>query len=179
MRRLALATVLALGAAAPVVAQSDDVLFGLRAGVVDVDGFEPDAGATIDADLGPSAGGFIDFGLGSLLSAGLYADVHGLTGDFDDRSYMIDAGGTLKLSLGDRGGRAYLRPGIGVGYASVDVGPSADFLTTRGTVEVVVPQAGHMSWLFEAGLYWAPSGSIGDDDGGFGPGFLLRAGVLF
>lgn len=163
--------------AAPVAAQ-DDVAFGLRAGVVDVDCFETDAGC-LDADLSPSIGGFVDYGILGPLSLGLYADVHGLTGDFDDREYMLDLGGALKAQLGGPSARAYLRPGIGVGYATVDVGDGAQLLTTRATLEVVIPQAGGLSWMFEGGAYMAPSGDADGQDVEFGPGLLLRAGVLF
>ena len=177
MRSIALTAFVVFAAASPLAAQSEDVLFGLRAGVVDVSGFDV-GDATIDTDLSPSIGGFFDFGFGPL-SAGVYADVHGLTGEFVDREYMLDAGAALKASLGGLGSRAYLRPGVGVGYGTVDVGDGATFLTTRGTLEVVVPQAGGMSWVFEGGAYWAPTGDADGTDVEFGPGLLLRAGVQF
>ena len=177
MRKLALAVFPVLLAAAPAAAQSDDVVLGVRAGVVDIGGFESDDG-TLETDLSPSIGGFVDYGFGPI-AAGLYADVHGLTGEFDDREYMLDVGAALKAQLGSSGSRAYLRPGIGVGYGTVDVGDGATFLTTRGTIEVVIPQAGGFGWSFEAGAYWAPTGSADDVDLEFGPGLILRAGVIF
>ena len=177
MRSIAFSSLLLLLAAAPGSAQSDDVGLGLRAGVVDVSGFETDAG-TLDTDLSPSIGGFVDYGFGPL-SAGLYADVHGLTGEFDDREYMLDLGGALKAQLGSSSGKAFLRPGIGVGYGTVDIADGATFLTTRGTIEVVVPQAGGFGWTFEGGAYWAPTGDVDGEDVEFGPGLIFRAGVLF
>jgi hypothetical protein len=59
------------------------------------------------------------------------------------------------------------------------VGDGAQLLTTRATLEVVVPQAGGMSWVFEGGAYLAPRGDADGEDVEFGPGLLLRAGVLF
>lgn len=177
MRSIAFSSLLLFLAAAPAAAQSDDVLFGLRAGVVDLAGIESDAGE-VDTDLSPSIGGYVDYGFGPI-SAGLYADVHGLTGDFDNREYMIDAGAALKARLGSSGSKAYLRPGIGLGYGTVDVGDGAQFLTARGTIEVVVPQAGGMSWVFEGGGYFAPMGDADGTDVEFGPGLLLRAGIQF
>ena len=180
MRTTALCTLLLLGVAtAPAAAQTDDAIFGLRAGIVDLDAVEVTGGPTADLDLSPSLGAFFDYGLGSALWGGLYADVHGLTGDLDGREYMVDVGATLKTRVGDRTRRAFFRPGVGVGFGSVDVAGGAQFLTTRGTVEVVVPQAGNMSWSFEGGVYWAPMGDADGADVEFGPGFLLRAGVLF
>ena len=176
MRSLAISSVLLLLAVAPAAAQ-DDVVFGLRAGVVDLAGIDSDAGS-VDTDLSPSIGGFVDYGFGPI-SAGLYADVHGLTGDFDDREYMLDLGGALKAQLGSSGSKAYLRPGIGVGYGTVDVGDGAQFLTTRGTIEVVIPQAGGFGWMFEGGAYFAPMGDADGEDVEFGPGLILRAGVVF
>lgn len=176
MRSIVLSSLLVVLGSAPVAAQSD-VVFGVRAGVVDVAGFDTDAGS-IGTDLSPSVGGFVDYGFGPI-SAGLYADVHGLTGDFDDREYMLDMGGAIKAQLGSSGSKAYLRPGIGIGYGTVDVGDGATFLTTRGTIEVVVPQAGGFAWTFEGGGYWAPTGDADGADVEFGPGLLLRAGVLF
>lgn len=178
MRSIGLLSLLTLALATPVAAQSDDVLFGLRAGVVDVDCFETDAGC-VDADLSPSLGAFVDYEVLGPLSTGLYLDVHGLTGDFDDREYMLDVGAALKAQLGGRSSRAFLRPGVGVGYGTVDVGDGAQLLTTRATLEVIVPQAGGMSWMFEGGGYMAPMGDANGGDVEFGPGLLLRAGVVF
>lgn len=177
MRSLGLLSLLLLAAAAPAAAQ-DDVTFGLRAGVVDVDCFETDAGC-LDVDLSPSIGGFVDYGILGPFALGLYTDVHGLTGDFDGREYMLDVGGALKAQLGGPSARAFLRPGIGVGYGTVDVGTGAQLLTTRATLEVVIPQAGGFSWMFEGGAYMAPKGDADGTDVEFGPGLLLRAGVLF
>ena len=177
MRSIGFVSVLLLAAALPAAAQ-DDVTFGLRAGVVDIDCFETEAGC-VDVDMSPSLGGSIDYGILGPLSLGLYADVHGLTGDFEDREYMLDLGGALKAQIGGPSARAFLRPGIGVGYATVDVGDGAQFLTTRATLEIVVPQAGGLSWLFEGGVYMAPKGDADGTDVEFGPGLLLRAGVLF
>ena len=175
MRLIVISALLVL-VAQPAAAQSQDVALGLRAGVVELGDFE--AETTVETDLSPSLGGFVDFGFGPL-AAGLYADVHGLTGDFEGREYMVDAGGTLKARLGSSGTRPHLRPGIGVGYAIADIGAGATFLSTRGTIEVVIPQAGGFSWLFEGGAYWAPMGDASDVDVEFGPGLLLRAGVQF
>ena len=176
MRSLAISSVFLILVAAPVAAQ-DDIVFGLRAGVVDLGGIESDAGE-VGTDLSPSLGGFVDYGFGPI-SAGLYADVHGLTGEFDDREYMLDLGGAIKAQLGSSGSKAYLRPGIGVGYGTVDVGDGAQFLTARGTIEVVIPQAGGFGWMFEGGAYMAPMGDADGTDVEFGPGLLLRAGVVF
>lgn len=165
--------------ASPASAQTDDVLFGLRGGVVELDCLDVEDAGCIDTDLGYSVGGFVDYGLASALWGGLYADVHGVGGDFDGTEAMLDLGATLKTSLGDRSRRAYFRPGIGVGYGTIDVTESANFVTTRATLELDIPQAGGMSWMAEAGVYFAPWGSMGDADVTFGPGFLLRGGVLF
>ena len=177
MRSIGFVFVLLVVAALPAAAQ-DDVTFGLRAGVVDIDCFETDAGC-LDADLSPTIGGSVDYGILGPLSLGMYADVHGLTGDFEDREYMLDVGGALKAQIGGPSARAFLRPGIGVGYGTVDVGDGAQFLTTRATLEVVIPQAGGLSWLFEGGAYMALNGDADGEDVEFGPGLLLRAGVLF
>ncbi|HEX6590243.1 MAG TPA: outer membrane beta-barrel protein [Longimicrobiales bacterium] len=177
IRLLSLLVVATAASVAPATAQ-DDVVLGLRAGVVDVDCFESDAGC-VDADLSPSIGGFVDYGILGPLSVGLYADVHGLTGDFDGREYMLDLGGALKARLGGPGSRAYLRPGVGVGYGTVDVGSGAQLLTTRATLEVVIPEAGGLSWMIEGGAYMAPMGDADGEDVEFGPGLILRAGVLF
>jgi len=178
--RLATVAVLTLLAAAPLAAQSDDVLFGVKAGIVELDCVDVEDVICIDTDLAPSGGVFLDYGLTDAVFGGLYADVHGVKGDFgDDREYMIDVGAMLKATFGSTMRRAYFRPGIGAGFGTLDVGETAQFLTTRATLEVVIPQVGGTSWLAEAGVYYAPLGSAGDADVTFGPGFMLRGGVLF
>ncbi|HUF14169.1 MAG TPA: outer membrane beta-barrel protein [Longimicrobiales bacterium] len=177
MRSIGIVSLLLLGAAVPAAAQ-EDVTFGLRAGVVDVDCFETEAGC-LDADMSPNIGGSVEYGILGPFSLGLYADVHGLTGDFDGREYMLDLGGALKAQIGGPSARAFLRPGIGVGYGTVDVGDGAQLLTTRATVEVVIPQVGGLSWMFEGGAYMAPKGDADGTDVEFGPGLILRAGILF
>ncbi len=178
MRSIGLLTLLILAAAAAPAAAQDDVAFGLRAGVVDLDCFEFDGGCA-DVDMSPSIGGFVDYGILGPLSLGLYADVHGLTGDFDGREYMLDLGGALKAQIGGPSARAFLRPGIGVGYGTADVGDGAQFLTTRATLEVLIPEAGGLSWMVEGGAYMSAKGDADGEDVEFGPGLLLRAGVLF
>lgn len=172
---------MALLVALPATAQSDDVLFGVRAGIVELDCLDIEGADCVDTDIGYGGGVFLDYGLSSSLSGGLYADVNSIGGEFgeDDSELMVDVGATLKTAFGDRTRRAYFRPGVGVGYGHLDLGETARMLTTRATLEVVLPQAGLMSWLVEGGLYYAPLGSADDVDVTFGPGFLLRVGALF
>ncbi len=134
-----------------------------------------------DGNFNYSLGLFVDHRLAGKFLLGLAADLQGIGSDDVDfyTSDLIDVSLSLKAQLGSRTGRVAVRPGLGVGYGTVEVlGDRVGHVTLRGFLEALFPTRGRLTWMSELAVY----GAVGDSenvDTSFGPGLFFRAGIVF
>ena len=175
----AVALSLSLALHTPLAAQ-DALSFGAKAGAVGPGCVYIEDSDCFESDVNYSFGGFLDYLFAERISGGLFADVHGISGEgTEDTENMIDLGATLKGIILASGGSVTLRPGLGVGYGMVTVADEdVKFLTLRGMLEALF-DVGGLRVGAEAGVYTGPSGGNEELDVTFGPGFLARAIIEF
>jgi cell division septation protein DedD len=132
-----------------------------------------------DSYMSFSGGVFLDYALAGRLMGSTQVDIHGFGYDDTDTEYMIDLSLGLKAQLASRTGAIAVRPGVSVGYATRTLrDETARYLTVRAGVEIAVPTKGHVAWLVEAAAYAAPWGGTTDFNSEFGPGIMVRAGLM-
>lgn len=132
----------------------------------------------LDSDVNWSLGGFLDYQLSPQFLGGVYLDLDGLSGDFVDDDIFAEVGFALKAQIGGDISPALIRPGFSVGLGrAFDL--ETTHLTIKGLVEVVVPTGGRIAWMGEAALWAGPAGGNEDVDVTFGPGVIVRGGVIF
>lgn len=135
-----------------------------------------------DGDMSYSVGGFLDYQLAPRLFGGISLDLHNAKYG-DESETLMDFSVALKAMVSDPAATTKIRPLLALGYGAMSaVSEDADgtkyFLVKAGT-EIVMERPGSSSWLIEIALFAAPSGGNSDADVTFGPGFLLRGGLLF
>jgi hypothetical protein len=138
-----------------------------------------------DGDISFSLGGFADYALAEKLYGGISLDFHNMS-VWDESKIMYDISFVLKAKIFSENSPMTFRPGFSVGYGGIpsfeadgyDVDASSYFVV-KGMVEAVMPTSSNLSWLIEAAIIGAPAGGNSDYDVTFGPGFLLRGGIVF
>jgi hypothetical protein len=140
---------------------------------------------------GLSAGFFFDLPLGSRLHYGLSTDLHKMSwfGDrgntrVDETGWLLDLGVNLKGNLINEDSPLGLRPGVGAGVGFLGkmdgLGVSgSSYVILRAFAEIVYFSPDDLMFVFEGGVWYAPSGGDNVTDVSIGPLFLLRGGVMF
>ncbi len=177
----------------PVVADDDFDQEGDRYTVVKVgmigSGTVDIEGEKIDQETGINVGLAFDFPSGTFLHYGLSMEVMQMNWtaesesyQFDESELMLNIGLEFKGYLPLPAGPLVIRPGIGIGYGALrrlDRFNGTNYLTLRGFGELVYVRDRGPDFLFEGGLWYAPSGGDDETDIKIGPLIFLRAGVLF
>lgn len=135
-----------------------------------------------DTDMGISLGGFLDYKLGEKIVGGLSLD-YGSFGVYEESASLIDLSATLKALIYGDNSSIIIKPGFGFGYGNVGgIGSyleGSSYLLVKGIAEIVFASQGSMSFLVELQILGALSGGNDDFEMSFGPGFLLRGGIVF
>jgi hypothetical protein len=176
------------------VAASDfedgDSYTGVKLGLVGSGSVDLDSRAA-DQATSFTGGLFFDLPLGSRLSYGLSADFFSMSWDrenppfpFEESGWLLDLGVTFKGNFMSESSAIGFRPGVGVG---IGVLPrmemanvaSSNYLTLKAYLEIVYSSPGDLMFLFDVGVWHAPSGGDNAIDVQVGPLVFLRAGVMF
>jgi hypothetical protein len=135
-----------------------------------------------DSDVNWSLGGFVDYRLGEKFLGGVYLDIDGASGEgSEDSDVLFDVGLALKGQIASPTSSIAWRPGIafGAGYGVDVAGETSTNLTLRFLLEAVIPTSGRISWIIQGAIWASPAGGNSEVDFTFGPGFILRGGVIF
>lgn len=135
-----------------------------------------------DSDMGISLGGFLDYKLAEKITGGLSLDF-GTLGVYEEGTSLIDLGVTLKALLAPENSNIVIKPGFGFGFGTVgEIGSyveGSNYLMLKGIIEMIIVTQSNMSFLVEAQILGGTSGGNDDYEMAFGPGFLLRGGLVF
>lgn len=134
-----------------------------------------------DGDMSFGLSGFMDYKLGPKISGGGMLSLNSFGAD-DESAMMIEIGFTLKAWIYKDDSNLLFRPGFGISYGMLgDIGPleSSKYLILHGGVELVLLKENNLNWTFLLGISGAPTGGNDDNDITYGPGLLLRAGLVF
>jgi len=149
------------------------------------------SGEIIDQNASFMAGFFFDLPFGSKFHYGLSADfvnmnwqAAGTDRDFKESRGLLDLGINLKGNFVGEDSPVGLRPGVGIGFGVLrgmdDAGiGGSTYLTLKAFAEIVYFTPGDLIFLFDAGVWYAPSGGDNALDIAIGPLVFLRGGVVF
>jgi hypothetical protein len=163
---------------------------GVKLGFIGSGGVDVDH-ASVEQQAGPSASFFFDLPLGSRLHYGLSTDLHKMswTGErlmyqVDETGWLLDLGVNLKGDFMSDNSPLGFRPGVGVGVGFLgkmdELGVAgSSYIILRTFAEVVYALPSDLMFVFEGGIWYAPSGGDNLTDVSIGPLFLLRGGVMF
>lgn len=138
------------------------------------------AGIDDDSDIGYSIEGFLDYKLAPKFSGGLALDFASL-GSRDESSTLLMIGFVMKAWIFNDDSKFLMRPGFGIAYGNLggnDLVDATNHLILNGYFEFVLPTES-MNWLFEIGITGSVDGGNDDVEITYGPGFTLRAGLVF
>ena len=186
-----LSAVIILGMGSPVDAYDTGVSYtGVKLGLISSGSVDIDD----DSDkqrAGLSAGFFFDLPLGSRLHYGLSTDLHKMswqgerfTNRVDETGWLLDLGVNLKGNFVNEDSPFGFRPGIGAGVGFLGkmdaLGVSgSSYVTLRAFAEIVYFSPGDLMFVFEGGVWYAPSGGDNVTDVSIGPLLTIRGGVMF
>jgi len=157
----------------------------ISSGSVDIDDNSDNQGA------GLSAGFFFDLPLGSRLHYGLSTDLHKMSWSgerwnnrIDETGWLLDLGVNLKGNLISEDGPLGIRPGVGAGLGFLGkmdgLGVSgSSYVIVRAFAEMVYFSPSDVMFVFEGGVWYAPSGGDNVTDVSIGPLLIIRGGVMF
>ncbi len=134
-----------------------------------------------ETDMSFGLGGGLDYKLGPKISGGIVGGLNNFSG-YDDSSMMLEIGFSLKAWINSTGSKLLFRPGFGISYGklgSIGGVESSNYLVINGTAEMVIMSETGLNWLVMLGITGAPTGGNEDFDMTYGPGFILRGGVVF
>lgn len=155
----------------------------LGAGDIDLQGQKADQRSSFMAGL------FFDFPFGTSMHYGVSADLlrmdwkaDGARYRFEEQEMLLDVGVNFKATIMSENASLALRPGVGVGFGALrrmDNFSGSNYLTLKAFSELVYFTPGDLSFLLDAGVWYAPSGGDNDHDIKIGPLFTLRFGIMF
>jgi len=155
----------------------------LGSGEVDLPGQNADQRSSFTAGL------FFDFPFGASMHYGVSADLlrmdwkaDGASYRFEEQEMLLDVGVNFKATIMSENGSLALRPGVGVGFGALrrmDNFSGSNYLTMKAFSELVYFTAGDVSFLVDAGVWYAPNGGDNEHDIKIGPLFTLRFGIMF
>ena len=140
---------------------------------------------------GLSAGFFFDLPLGSRLHYGLSTDLHKMSWSgerldyrVDETGWLLDLGVNLKGNLVNEDSPLGVRPGVGAGLGFLGkmdgLGVSGSgYVIVRAFAEIVYFSPSDVMFVFEGGVWYAPSGGDNVTDVSIGPLLIIRGGVMF
>ena len=134
-----------------------------------------------DADMNWSIGGFVDYKLGPKIVGTGKLDIHGF-GAYEESGMLFDIGFMMRALVYSETSNLTFRPGFGISYGALgSMGPydGTSYLMLTGTVEIVFSSQKNFSWMGEFGLVGAVDGGNDDFTATFGPGLIIRGGMLF
>ncbi len=179
-----IASILLLLVAVASVGAKDDIFekpttFGVKAGL-----WKPGTVYVGGMDDGSSisymVGGLVDYKLAPKFSGGLNLDIANMS-SFDESSTLLMIGFMMKAWIVNEDETYIIRPGFGISYGNLggnDAIDGTDHLILNGVVELVIPGES-MNWLFELGITGSVDGGNDDVEVTYGPGFILRGGLVF
>jgi len=166
------------------VSADDDVIekmttFGFKAGI-----WSPGTlyvnGMDFDSDMSYFVGGLLDYKLGPKFSGGLNFDIGSLSA-YEETSTLLMIGFLLKAWIINEDETYIIRPGFGISYGNLGGNESVDgssHLILNGVAELVIPGES-MNWLIEIGITGSVDGGNDDVEITYGPGFIIRGGLVF
>jgi len=138
-------------------------------------------GTSFDGDMSFGLSGFMDYKLGPKISGGGILSLNSF-GANDESAMMMEIGFTLKAWINNDDSNLLFRPGFGLSYGMLgEIGSleSSQYFVIHGGVELVLLNENNMNWTFMLGISGAPTGGNDDNEMTYGPGLLLRAGLVF
>jgi len=160
--------------------REDQTIMGVKGGLISP-GTVYVEGIDYDSDISYTLGGFIDYRLAEKIFGGATLDLMNMSA-YDDNSMMIHLGVTLKALIYSEYSKLTFRPGIGIGYGRLgSLGPAdgSDYFILMGGVEMIMATKSDLSWLAEIDIIGGPAGGNDEYEITFGPGFILRGGIIF
>jgi len=163
---------------------------GVKLGMIGSGRIDIDHGS-VEQQTGLSAGFFFDLPLGSRLHYGLSTDLHKMSWSgerldyrVDETGWLLDLGVNLKGDFISDNSPLGFRPGIGAGVGFLGrmdgLGVSgSSYVILQGFAEIVYFSPSDLMFVFEGGVWYAPSGGDNVTDVSIGPLLLLRGGVMF
>jgi len=157
----------------------------IGSGAVDV------AGHDVDHSTSLTAGCFFDFPFGSKFHYGLSADFLRMDWQaadypipFEQSEWFLDLGINFKGNFVDENSQLGFRPGLGIGFGFLRKMETAgvsnsSYLTLKAFAEIIYFTPGDLIFLFDCGIWYAPSGGDNLTDVKIGPLVFLRGGVMF
>ena len=118
--------------------------------------------------------------LAEKLSAGVFY-LRASTGSRGDSATINTYGVTLKAHI-NRNSNVRIRPGIAIGYQTIDLDFEGDNITgldISGFIEVAFSKVGKNDLIVELGFITQPAGGNKDADVTFGPIFYVTGGMSF
>jgi len=166
------------------VSAKDDIFekmttFGVKGGI-----FSPGTvyvdGNDLDSDMGYLIGGLLDYKLGPKFTGGINFDIGSLSA-YDETSTLLMIGFLMKAWIVNEDETYIIRPGFGISYGNLggnDATDASSHLILNGVAELVLPGES-MNWLIEIGITGSVDGGNDDVEITYGPGFILRGGLVF
>ncbi len=156
--------------------------FGLKAGLISP-GTQKIDDEKYSSSISLSFGASIDKKFGERTFWGAAVDFSGFR-TRGETNLMESLCITFKESFDVGDNDVTLRPGVGLGFAyifeSLIDGEGIIHFFLMGTIEVIYPVRSGISMLGEINLIAAPSGETDDEKkASFGPGIIVRGGILF
>jgi len=118
--------------------------------------------------------------LAEKLSAGVFY-LRASTGAYEEKATINTYGVTLKAHI-NRNSNVRIRPGIAIGYQTIDLGFGGDDITgldIGGFIEVAFSKIGENDLIAELGFITQPAGGNKDSDVTFGPILYITGGMSF
>ena len=160
--------------------ETKDTSFNFQAGLFSPGAFWVDD-YEADTDMSFGLSGGLDYKLGEKISGGAVLAMNNFSG-YDDSAIMVEIGFLIKAWIGMKDSNLLFRPGFGLSYGKLGkVGPAdaSDYLVINGLIELVIQTESNLNWLVTIGITGAPAGGNNDYDMTYGPGFVLKGGLVF
>ena len=163
---------------------------GIKLGLIGSGGVDIDDDGA-NQQTGLSAGFFFDLPLGSRLHYGLSTDLHKMSWSgerwnsrVDETGWLLDLGVNLKGDFVSENSPLGFRPGIGTGVGFLGrmdgLGVSgSSYIILRAFAEIVYFSPSDLTFVFEGGVWYSPSGGDNVTDVTIGPLLTFRGGVMF